>query len=171
MKPTADSVCRDILDALINFKPINLTCFSFRSAYPSGDKRFITLLILSIGINSRPCLVLLIVVVNLYDSHMKSSKMIWFMSYVCGLAAAVMATIAAGMPDIRSMLNGSKDSSENFFILLVSPYLLITINWNIWNKSYFQLRIKIWMKVNTILAVEWSCSLDKIYYMFKITQV
>ena len=43
MKPTADSVCRDILDALINFKPINLTCFSFRSAYPSGDKRFITL--------------------------------------------------------------------------------------------------------------------------------
>ena len=50
------------------------------------------------------------------------------MSYVCGLAAAVMATIAAGMPDIRSMLNGSKDSSENFFILLVSPYLLITIN-------------------------------------------
>ena len=102
---------------------------------------------------------------------MKSSKMIWFMSYVWGLAAAVMATIAAGMPDIRSMLNGNKDWSENFLILVINPSLLVTINWNIWNKSYFVLRIKIWMKVNIILAVEWSCSLHKIYCMFKSVSV
>lgn len=50
------------------------------------------------------------------------------MSYVCGLAAAVMATVAAGMPDIRSMLNGNKDSSENFLILVINPSLLVTIN-------------------------------------------
>ena len=42
MKPTADSVFGDLLHALINFK-LNLTCFSFKGAYPSGDKRFITL--------------------------------------------------------------------------------------------------------------------------------
>ena len=40
MKATADSVFRDFLYALINFK-FNLTYFSFKSAYPSGDKRFI----------------------------------------------------------------------------------------------------------------------------------
>ena len=123
------------------------------------------------GKNNRPCLVLLTVEVNFCDPHMKSSKMIWFMSYVWGLAAAVMATIAAGMPDIRSMLNGNKDWSENFLILVINPFLLVTINWNIWNKSYFELRIKIWMKVNMILAVEWSCSLHKIYGMFKSVSV
>ena len=78
---------------------------------------------MSKGINSRPCLVLLTVEVNLCDPHMKSSKMILFMSYVSGLAAAVMATIAAGTPDITSMLNGNKDSSEKFLILLVNPFL------------------------------------------------
>ena len=37
MKATADSVCRDFLDALINFKPLNLTCFSFKSAYIQAE--------------------------------------------------------------------------------------------------------------------------------------